>query len=123
MGGPDEVDTGPPDQSQRRRHAARSAGPSPAAGASPLARSRWVATSSGRGVPPGRVPADDRRDVSRRVPTVRRRPPRLKGGLCTGMRHEVPPEELSAVLSSSMAADMGMWTEADTNPDADGHEI
>ena len=39
------------------------------------------------------------------------------------MRHEVPPEELSAVLSSSMAADMGMWTEADTNPDADGHEI
>ena len=93
MGGPTGVDTSPPDQSQRRRHAARHAGPSPAAGASPLARSRWVATSTGRGAPPGRRPADDRRDVSRRAPTVRRRPPRLKGGLCTGMRNEAPPAD------------------------------
>jgi len=44
MGAPSGVSTGPPDQSQRRRHAARPAGQSPAAGASPLARSRWVAT-------------------------------------------------------------------------------
>ena len=47
MGAPSGVSTGPPDQSQRRRHAARPAGPSPAAGASPLARSRWVARLDG----------------------------------------------------------------------------
>jgi hypothetical protein len=47
VGGPDGVNTGPPDQSQRGRHAARLAGPSPAAGASPLARSRWVAPLDG----------------------------------------------------------------------------
>ena len=92
-GSSDGVSTGPPDQSQRGRHAARHAGPSPAAGASPLARSRWVATRRDEVRHRGRVPVDDRRDVSRRAPTVRRRPPRLKGGLCTGMRHEAPPAD------------------------------
>ncbi len=105
-GGPNGVSTGSPDQSRRRRHAARAAGPSPAAGASPLARSRWVARLDGTRCATGTGTRG--RPTRRQPPSANRTPPsasaqggrvyrRASRGSAAVSRPEVPPPAVTRV--------------------------